>query len=109
MTNIGSRQGRISYWSPCLLDYLAQNNKEALESILHPLTKEEIAVIPNIGPLEIGIILVIVLLVFGTRRLPEVGSSLGRGIRDFGKGLKGEDQPPAVAKVGSEETTSKPS
>lgn len=65
--------------------------------------------IPNIGPLELGILLVIVLLVFGTRRLPEVGSSLGRGIRDFGKGLKGEDQPPAVAEISSEEATSKQS
>jgi sec-independent protein translocase protein TatA len=45
----------------------------------------------NIGPLEIGIVLVIALLVFGPKRLPELGGSLGKGIRDFGKGIKGED------------------
>lgn len=46
----------------------------------------------NIGPLEIGIVLVIALVVFGPKRLPELGSSLGQGIRGFGKGLKGEEE-----------------
>lgn len=46
----------------------------------------------SIGPLEIGIVLLVVFLLFGVKRLPEVGSSLGRGIRDFGRGLKGEDE-----------------
>lgn len=50
--------------------------------------------IPNIGPMEIIIVLVIALVIFGPRRIPELGSSLGRGIRDFGKGLKGEDDEP---------------
>jgi sec-independent protein translocase protein TatA len=45
----------------------------------------------NVGPLEIGVVLVVALLVFGPRRLPELGSSLGQGIRGFGKGLKGEE------------------
>ena len=47
--------------------------------------------IPNIGPMEIGIVLVIALVVFGPKRLPELGNSLGKGIRGFGKSLKGED------------------
>jgi sec-independent protein translocase protein TatA len=47
--------------------------------------------IPNIGPMEIGIVLVIALVVFGPKRLPELGKSLGSGIRGFGKSLKGED------------------
>jgi sec-independent protein translocase protein TatA len=46
----------------------------------------------NIGPMEIGIVLVIALVVFGPKRLPELGSSLGQGIRGFGKGIKGEDE-----------------
>ncbi len=46
----------------------------------------------SIGPLEIGIVLVIALLVFGPKKLPQLGSSLGTGIRDFGRGLKGEDE-----------------
>ena len=37
----------------------------------------------NIGPLEIIIVLIIALVVFGPKRLPELGSSLGRGIREF--------------------------
>ena len=44
----------------------------------------------NIGPLEIGIVLVIALLVFGPKRLPELGRSLGKGIREF-KGSIGGD------------------
>jgi sec-independent protein translocase protein TatA len=54
--------------------------------------------IPNIGPLEIGIVLVIALVVFGPKRLPELGNSLGKGIRGFGKSLKGEEDPaPALS------------
>ncbi len=37
----------------------------------------------NVGPLEIGIVLVIALLVFGAKRLPELGRSTGSGIREF--------------------------
>jgi sec-independent protein translocase protein TatA len=42
------------------------------------------------------ILLVIALLVFGAKRIPEIGSSLGQGIREFKKSLKevGSDQPP---------------
>ncbi|HEY0277177.1 MAG TPA: twin-arginine translocase TatA/TatE family subunit [Solirubrobacterales bacterium] len=47
--------------------------------------------IGSIGPLEVGIVLVIALLVFGPKRLPELGSSLGQSMRGFGKGLNGED------------------
>ena len=38
---------------------------------------------PNIGPLEIVIILIIALIVFGPKRLPELGRSMGKGIREF--------------------------
>ena len=48
--------------------------------------------IPSVGPMEIGIVLVVALLVFGPKRLPELGRSLGSGIRDFGRGMKGEDE-----------------
>ena len=37
----------------------------------------------NIGPLEIAIVLIIALIVFGPKRLPELGRSLGKGIREF--------------------------
>lgn len=52
--------------------------------------------IGNIGPLEIGVVLVIALVVFGPKRLPELGSSMGKGIRGFGKGLKGDDDDEAL-------------
>ncbi len=38
---------------------------------------------PNIGPMEIMIVGVIVVLIFGPRRLPELGKSLGGGMREF--------------------------
>jgi sec-independent protein translocase protein TatA len=50
----------------------------------------------SVGPLEIGILLVIVFLVFGAKRLPELGSGLGGALRGFGKGIKGEDDEPAA-------------
>jgi sec-independent protein translocase protein TatA len=45
---------------------------------------------PNIGPLEIAIVLVIVLIIFGPKRLPELGRSMGRGIREFRGSISGE-------------------
>ncbi|GAB4264873.1 MAG: hypothetical protein Kow00122_20180 [Thermoleophilia bacterium] len=41
-----------------------------------------------IGPWEIAIVLIVVLVIFGPRRLPELGSSLGKAITGFKKGLK---------------------
>ncbi|PIP41460.1 twin-arginine translocase TatA/TatE family subunit [Candidatus Desantisbacteria bacterium CG_4_9_14_3_um_filter_40_11] len=38
---------------------------------------------PNIGPLELTLILVIVVVLFGAKRLPDLGKSLGKGIREF--------------------------
>lgn len=49
----------------------------------------------RIGPLgipEILIILAIIMLIFGARRLPEIGSSLGRGLRTFKTAVTGEDE-----------------
>lgn len=47
--------------------------------------------VPNIGPMEILIVLIIALVVFGPKRLPELGNSLGKGIREF-KGSIGGDK-----------------
>lgn len=62
----------------------------------------------SIGPLEIGIVLVIALLVFGPKKLPELGSSLGRGIRGFGHGLKGEEDTSAVQSKTEDNTLPRP-
>lgn len=44
----------------------------------------------GLGPLELGIILVICVLLFGARRLPELGSGIGEAIRNFKSGLSDE-------------------
>ena len=44
------------------------------------------------GPLEIIVILVIVLIVFGPKRLPDLGKSLGRGMREFKDSVTGKDK-----------------
>ena len=43
------------------------------------------------GPLETLVILVVILLLFGAKRLPEIGRALGEGIREFKKSLQGPD------------------
>jgi sec-independent protein translocase protein TatA len=47
---------------------------------------------PNIGPLELVIVLVVVLVIFGPRRLPELGRSMGRGMREFKDSVTGKDK-----------------
>ena len=44
------------------------------------------------GPEWLIILLVVLLLIFGARRLPEIGSSLGKGIRTFKSAVTGEDE-----------------
>jgi sec-independent protein translocase protein TatA len=47
---------------------------------------------PNIGPMELVIVLVIALLVLGPKKLPEVGRSIGKGMREFKDSLSGDDR-----------------
>lgn len=46
---------------------------------------------PNIGPLELAIVLIIALVVFGPKRLPDLGKSLGSGMREFKDSISGKD------------------
>jgi sec-independent protein translocase protein TatA len=48
---------------------------------------------PNIGATELIILLVVLLLVFGPKRLPEMGRSVGRGIREFKDSVSGNERP----------------
>ena len=43
----------------------------------------------NIGPMELFVVLIIALLVVGPKRLPEVGRSLGKGLREFKESISG--------------------
>jgi sec-independent protein translocase protein TatA len=45
---------------------------------------------PNVGPMELAIVLVVALIVLGPKRLPEVGRSLGNGIREFKDSIQNE-------------------
>ena len=47
---------------------------------------------PSIGPLELALILVVALIVFGPKRLPELGKSMGRAIREFKGSLVLDDE-----------------
>ena len=46
----------------------------------------------RIGPWEIGLILVIILIVFGVGKLPQVGGAIGKGLRSFRKAQHGEEE-----------------
>lgn len=46
--------------------------------------------IPNLGPLEIGLIVLLVLIIFGGGKLPQVFGAVGKGIREFRKAKEGE-------------------
>ena len=50
-----------------------------------------LAGIAGLGPWELVIILAIVLVVFGAGKLPQIGGSLGQAIKNFKKGVKGEE------------------
>ncbi len=44
----------------------------------------------DIGPMEIGLVLLIILIVFGAGKLPQVGNALGKSIREFRKASRGD-------------------
>ena len=77
----------------------------------------------NIGPMELFIVLVIVLVVFGAKRVPEIGASIGKGIREFKRNISDMDrqikEPEREARIdrvnagepvarGEDDTTSEP-
>jgi sec-independent protein translocase protein TatA len=63
---------------------------------------------PNIGPLELGIVLVIALVIFGPKRLPDLGRSLGSGMREFKDSLTGKDDDEEEEQAKLEAATAQP-
>ena len=58
---------------------------------------------PNIGPLELGIVLIVALLILGPKKLPEMGRSVGHGMREFRNSITGrESGDRAVEAVGED-------
>lgn len=49
----------------------------------------------GMGATELAVILVVALVVFGPGKLPEIGSALGRSIKDFRKAVEHKGEPPA--------------
>ena len=47
----------------------------------------------HVGPTELIIVLVIVLVIFGVGRLPEVGGAMGKAIKEFRSSQSGQDEP----------------
>lgn len=60
---------------------------------------------PNIGPLEIVGLLLLALLLFGAKRLPEIGRSLGSGMREFKDSVSGKTEERAELPVSTTQET----
>jgi len=62
---------------------------------------------PSIGPTELIIVLVIVLVLFGVGRISKIAGEMGSGIRAFKDGLKGEDEEGDEKETGDSEESNK--
>jgi len=61
--------------------------------------------IGGIGITELVIILVIVIIIFGAKRLPELGSGVGKAIKNFKKATTGQDEIDVTPKVDKKESS----
>lgn len=55
----------------------------------------------KLGALEIGLLIMLVLIVFGAGKLPEVGGAIGRSIKEFRRGKEGGDEEQSASKSAS--------
>jgi sec-independent protein translocase protein TatA len=60
---------------------------------------------PNVGPWEIVLLLLLALLLFGAKRLPEIGKSMGKGMREFKESLNGKEPDDEPAELPMQTTT----
>jgi len=65
-----------------------------MPSVVRALAKTRYAsvMIPEVGITGLIVILIVALLVFGPKRLPEIGRSLGKGMREFKDSISGKDE-----------------
>jgi sec-independent protein translocase protein TatA len=63
---------------------------------------------PRLGMGELLVILVIVVVLFGASKLPQLGAGLGQGIKSFKKALGGDDDKNDSSKPGSDDSGTKP-
>jgi sec-independent protein translocase protein TatA len=62
---------------------------------------------PNVGPWEIILLLLLALLLFGAKRLPEIGRSMGKGMREFKDSVSGKDRDDEPAELPMQTTDAK--
>jgi sec-independent protein translocase protein TatA len=60
------------------------------------------------GPVELLLILAVVIIIFGVGRLPEVGGAIGKGIREFRKASKEDDETKQITQMSSTYTSAAP-
>lgn len=58
--------------------------------------------IAGVGPMEVLVVVLLVVVIFGAKRLPQLGAGLGQGIRNFKKSVTGEDEKETPAKTTAE-------
>jgi len=63
---------------------------------------------PNVGPWEIILLLLLALLLFGAKRLPEIGRSMGKGMREFKDSLSGKEHDDDPAELPMQTSTDTP-
>ena len=68
----------------------------ALATVIPPLVG-----IGPFGPFELILVLAIVIIIFGVGRLPEVGGAIGKGIKEFRKSSREDDEPKKIAEAQS--------
>jgi sec-independent protein translocase protein TatA len=62
---------------------------------------------PNIGPMEIALVLIVALIILGPKKLPDMGRSVGKGMREFKEAVSGggkddDDEKPAITAATAE-------
>ncbi len=61
----------------------------------------------SIGPLEIGLIVFVIMIVFGVGKLPQVGGAIGKGIREFRASVRGDKDEKKDESKATEDKTAK--